>query len=66
MTYEDLGQDLVASVPALVALMEPARTAVAVPLEPWERRTGPDPSRLIRQPPVRKPEPVHAPSPNLD
>jgi len=64
---EPSGYEGMSDVRVLAALMESAKVGVAVPLEPWERRTGPDPSQLIKRPPVRrKPQTVHAPSPHLE
>jgi len=64
---EPSGYEGMSDVRVLAALMESAKAGVAVPLEPWERKTGPNLGQLIKKPPVRgKPATVHAPSPNLE
>ena len=60
---EPSGEEGLADVRIIEALLRSARDEQAVRLPPFKRRARPEPRMRLRRPPVREPEPVHADSP---
>ena len=60
---EPSGEEGLADVRVIEALLRSAEDGRSVRLPPFKRRMRPEPSMKMRQPPVREPEPVHADSP---
>ncbi len=62
---EPSGEEGLADVRAILAMLESARTRASVALHPATDVAHPDPSQAIRKPPVLEPRLVHASPPNL-
>ena len=60
---EPSGEEGLADVRVIEALLRSAEDGRSVRLPPFKRRMRPEPRMKMRQPPVREPEPVHADSP---
>ena len=60
---EPNGEEGLADVRVIEALLRSARDDRPVRLPPFKRRSRPEPGMRLRLPPVREPEPVHADSP---
>jgi predicted dehydrogenase len=60
---EPSGEEGLADVRIIEALLRSARDGHPVRLPPFKRRARPEPRMRLRRPPVREPEPVHAESP---
>lgn len=62
---EPSGEEGLADVRVIEAILESARTGRAVTLEPWTRAHRPDLEQEVHRPPVEPPAPINAPSPTL-
>jgi len=60
---EPSGEEGLADVRVIEALLRSAEDSRPVRLPPFKRRVRPEPRMKMRRPPVREPEPVHADSP---
>jgi predicted dehydrogenase len=60
---EPSGEEGLADVRVIEALLRSADDGRSVRLPPFKRRVRPEPRMKMRRPPVREPEPVHADSP---
>jgi predicted dehydrogenase len=61
---EPSGEEGLADVRVLEAIVEAARSGKGVELAPFRRTKRPSSRQVIKKPPVRKPDTVHAPSPS--
>jgi predicted dehydrogenase len=61
---EPSGEEGLADVRVLEAIVEAARTGQGVKLAPFTRKKRPSSRQAIKKPPIRKPDTVHAPSPS--
>ncbi|MBZ5710133.1 Gfo/Idh/MocA family protein [Nannocystis pusilla] len=62
---EPSGEEGLADIRVVEAILQSARTGQAVQLPPWSRRHRPDLEQEVGKPPVAPPEPIGAPSPTI-
>ena len=62
---EPSGDEAICDLRVVEAILKSAQTGMPVPLAPWHRRRRPSMSQESKKPPLRKPEPIQAPSPSL-
>ena len=62
---EAAGEEGLADIRIVEAILRSASTGRSVPLEPWTRSQRPDMSQEQRKPPADAPEPIHAPAPSI-
>ncbi len=62
---EPSGEEGLADVRIITAIIESAKSGRAVELAPFDRAERPDLSQLIHKPAIDKPQTIHAPSPSL-
>ncbi|MCY1013248.1 Gfo/Idh/MocA family oxidoreductase [Nannocystis pusilla] len=62
---EPSGEEGLADIRVVEAILQSARSGRAVQLPPWSRAQRPDAGQEQRKPPVDPPEPIRAPSPTI-
>ncbi|WAS92046.1 Gfo/Idh/MocA family protein [Nannocystis punicea] len=62
---EPSGEEGLADLRVVEAILQSARSGRAVQLPPWSRAQRPDADQELRKPPVDAPEPIRAPSPTI-